>query len=48
MRMIMYTAVDLAFVLRAVVLGIGVSLLATLLPARRAARVQPADALRHV
>ncbi len=48
MRLILHTEVDWMFVLRAMVLGIGVSLLATLLPARRAARVQPAEALRHV
>jgi ABC-type lipoprotein release transport system permease subunit len=48
MRMIMYTDVDPTFVLRAILLGIGVSLLATLIPARRAARIQPAEALRHV
>jgi ABC-type lipoprotein release transport system permease subunit len=48
MRMIMYTDVDPTFVLRAILLGIGVSLLATLIPARRAAKVQPAEALRHV
>lgn len=48
MRMILYTDIDWMFVVRAAVLGIGVSLLATLLPARRAAKVQPADALRHV
>jgi ABC-type lipoprotein release transport system permease subunit len=40
--------VDPLFVLRAALLGILVSLLATLLPARRAARIQPAEALRHV
>lgn len=48
MRMILYAQVDWLFVARVVGLGIGVSLLATLLPARRAARIQPADALRHV
>jgi len=48
MRMILYTEVDPLFVLRAALLGIVVSLLATLLPARRAARIQPAEALRHV
>jgi putative ABC transport system permease protein len=48
MRMILYTVVDWLFVARVMVLGIGVSLLATLLPARRAAKIQPADALRHI
>ena len=48
MRMILYTDIDWVFVVRAAVLGIGVSLLATLIPARRAAKVQPADALRHI
>lgn len=48
MRMILYTDVDPLFVLQVALLGIGISLLATLLPARRAARVQPAEALRHV
>ncbi len=48
MRMILYSQVDWIFVLRAMLLGIGVSLLATLIPARRAARIQPADALRHI
>ncbi|MBN2538037.1 ABC transporter permease [candidate division WOR-3 bacterium] len=48
MRMILYTEVDPLFVLQVALLGIGISLLATLLPARRAARVQPAEALRHV
>jgi len=48
MRMILYTEVDAMFVLRVMLLGIGVSLLATLIPARRAAKVQPAEALRHI
>ena len=48
MRMILYTEVDWLFVARVMVLGVGVSLLATLIPARRAARVRPAEALRHV
>jgi ABC-type lipoprotein release transport system permease subunit len=48
MRMILYTEVDPLFVAQVMLLGIGVSLLATLLPARRAARIQPAEALRHV
>ncbi len=48
MRMMLYAEVDWMFVVRVMVLGVGVSLLATLIPARRAARIQPAEALRHI
>mgnify|MGYP001062315111 CR=1 FL=1 len=48
MRMVLYTEVNWMFVARVIVLGVGVALLATLIPARRAARVQPAEALRHI
>lgn len=46
-RMVLYTELDWAFVLQVFIFGILVSLAATLLPARRAARIRPAEALRR-
>ncbi|MFO7638319.1 MAG: FtsX-like permease family protein [bacterium] len=47
-RMYLHAELDWAVVVQVLVFGVLVSLAATLLPARRAARVQPADALRKV
>jgi putative ABC transport system permease protein len=48
MKMIFRGEIDLSTVLLVFAFGVAVSVLVTLLPVRRAAKLEPADALRHV
>jgi len=48
MKMIFRGEINLSTVLLVFAFGVAVSLLVTLLPVRRAAKLEPADALRHV